>query len=94
MNVSPDGIIGHSLGEVASGYADGVLTREQAMKLAYFRGKVIMDNAEKVRGSMAVVALPWNEAKLRCLEGVFPVCNNGAKSVTISGNSNNVRLSI
>lgn len=38
----PDGILGHSTGEMGCGYADGALTREQTMKLAYHRGTTIM----------------------------------------------------
>jgi len=38
MGVQPDGIIGHSTGEMACAYADGCLTLEQTMKLAYWRG--------------------------------------------------------
>jgi len=38
MGIQPNGIIGHSTGEMACAYADGGLTLEQTMKLAYWRG--------------------------------------------------------
>lgn len=57
MGVHPDGIIGHSTGEMCCGYADGGLTREQTMCLAYYRGSTIMNG--KIEGSMAAVGLTW-----------------------------------
>lgn len=57
MGVTPDGIIGHSTGEMGCGYADGGLTREQTMQLAYHRGYTIMN--AKIEGAMAAVGLSW-----------------------------------
>lgn len=44
--VTPDGIIGHSTGEMGCGYADGGITREQTMRLAYHRGTTMMKHKE------------------------------------------------
>ena len=33
------GILGHSVGEIACGYADGSLTVKEAMQIAYWRGR-------------------------------------------------------
>jgi acyl transferase domain-containing protein len=90
MLVSPSGIIGYSLGELLAGYADGALTGEQAMKMVYYFGKLIMENVDKVGGSMAAVNLSWQEAEACCLDGVFPACHNGTNSVTVSGVEKNV----
>nr|AXS78290.1 fatty acid synthase [Anisakis simplex] len=90
MGVTPDGIIGHSTGEMGCGYADGGLTREQTMRLAYHRGTTIMNSDEKIEGSMAAVGLTWEEATNRCPEGVVPACHNSADSVTISGDTEKV----
>lgn len=46
LGIVPDGIIGHSTGEMGCGYADGAITREQTMRLAYHRGRTI--TAKKV----------------------------------------------
>ncbi|XP_065223454.1 fatty acid synthase-like [Planococcus citri] len=54
MNIKPDGIIGHSVGEVACGYADGCLTAEQTILAAYYRGLVLMENGS-INGTMAAV---------------------------------------
>ena len=38
IGIKPDGIVGHSLGEVGCGYADGCLTAEEAVLAAFLRG--------------------------------------------------------
>ncbi|XP_043860025.1 LOW QUALITY PROTEIN: fatty acid synthase [Dromiciops gliroides] len=84
MGLKPDGIIGHSLGEVACGYADGCLTQKEAVLAAYWRGQCIKD-AKFPAGSMAAVGLSWEECKQRCPKGVVPACHNSEDTVTISG---------
>lgn len=54
MGLRPDGIIGHSLGEVACGYADGCLSQEEAILAAYWRGQCIKE-ANIPPGTMAAV---------------------------------------
>lgn len=92
MEIVPDGIVGHSTGEMGCGYADGALSREQTMKLAYYRGTTIMNSAFPIKGGMAAVGLTWEEAKKRCPDGVVPACHNGADSVTISGDADKVKF--
>ncbi|GFT11959.1 fatty acid synthase [Nephila pilipes] len=54
--IIPDGMVGHSTGEIACAYADGCLTSEQAIKAAYFRGKAI-DESNLPEGGMAAVGM-------------------------------------
>ena len=42
MNVKVDGIIGHSIGEIVCGYADGCMTREQTLWTSYYIAKQLM----------------------------------------------------
>ncbi|XP_004432939.1 PREDICTED: fatty acid synthase isoform X2 [Ceratotherium simum simum] len=84
MGLRPDGIIGHSLGEVACGYADGCLSQEEAVLAAYWRGQCIKE-ANIPPGAMAAVGLSWEECKQRCPPGVVPACHNSEDTVTISG---------
>ncbi|XP_029644700.1 fatty acid synthase isoform X1 [Octopus sinensis] len=84
MGIKPDGIIGHSVGELGCGYADGSLTAEETILAAYWRGKCILDGGLP-HGKMAAVGLTWKEAKEMCPEGVVPACHNAEDSVTISG---------
>ncbi|XP_016070948.1 PREDICTED: fatty acid synthase [Miniopterus natalensis] len=84
MGLKPDGIIGHSLGEVACGYADGCLSQEEAILSAYWRGQCIKE-ANLPPGAMAAVGLSWEECKQRCPPGIVPACHNSEDTVTISG---------
>lgn len=54
MGLRPDGIIGHSLGEVACAYADGCISQEEAILSAYWRGQCIKE-ANIPPGAMAAV---------------------------------------
>ncbi|XP_063539374.1 fatty acid synthase-like [Cydia strobilella] len=84
LGVQPDGIIGHSVGEVACAYADGTLTAEQTVLCAYWRGRCTLD-AAPVPGAMAAVGLSWEEAARRCPADIELACHNSLDSVTISG---------
>ena len=54
IGLVPNGIIGHSVGEIACGYADGSLTAEEAILAAYWRG-VCIEEAKLEPGGMAAV---------------------------------------
>ncbi|XP_077491594.1 fatty acid synthase-like [Amblyomma americanum] len=84
MGIQPDGMLGHSLGEVGCAYADGCLTAQQAVLSAYWRGRCI-DMEDLPKGAMAAVGLTWKEAERRCRNGVVPACHNAQDSVTVSG---------
>ncbi|XP_067914268.1 fatty acid synthase [Heterodontus francisci] len=84
MGLQPDGIVGHSVGELACGYADDSLTREEVILAAYWRGRCIKE-AKLPPGAMAAVGLTWMECKAQCPEGVVPACHNAEDTVTISG---------
>ncbi|XP_043924165.1 fatty acid synthase [Protopterus annectens] len=89
MGLQPDGIVGHSVGELACGYADGSLSHQEAILAAYWRGRCIKE-AKLPAGGMAAVGLTWAECKARCPEGVVPACHNSEDTVTISGPKDSV----
>lgn len=84
VGIEPDGIVGHSVGEIGCAYADGTLTAEQAVLAAYSRGRAILESKLPL-GAMAAIGLSWDETKKRCPPEIFPACHNSADSVTISG---------
>ncbi|XP_066991506.2 fatty acid synthase [Anabrus simplex] len=84
LDIHPDGIVGHSVGELGCAYADGTFTAEQTVLAAYWRGRSILES-KLPPGSMAAVGLTWEEAKSRCPPEVVPACHNSKDSVTLSG---------
>ncbi|CAG2058672.1 unnamed protein product [Timema podura] len=56
LNIVPDGLIGHSVGELGCAYADGCFSAEQMILAAYYRGMASLET-ELINGSMAAVDL-------------------------------------
>ncbi|GAB0098099.1 Fatty acid synthase [Sergentomyia squamirostris] len=84
MNIIPDGMVGHSVGELGCAYADGCFTPEQTIMAAYWRGRSILDS-NLSPGLMAAVGLSWEECQKRLPEDIFIACHNSIDIVTISG---------
>lgn len=42
IGITPDLIFGHLIGEIGCAYADGCLTAEQSIKVAYYYGLAIL----------------------------------------------------
>lgn len=53
LGIEPDGIVGHSVGELGCAYADGCLTAEQMVLSAYARGRASVE-AELIRGTYRI----------------------------------------
>jgi len=52
MGIEPDGILGHSFGEMAAGYGDGCMTLEETMLSAYYRTLSIVEQKFDQPGEM------------------------------------------
>ncbi len=104
LELVPEAIVGHSFGEIAAAYAQGYLTAEEALLVAFHRGQVLEQaRAEIPVGLMAAVGLSAAEVTARLPEkdkakkggarkgGVFVACNNAPKLVTVSGEATAVR---
>lgn len=57
LDLKIDGIIGHSIGEIVCGYADGCMTREECLWTSYYVSRVLMTVTPK-NGS---TGLEWDE---------------------------------
>lgn len=89
-DIVPSSVVGHSSGEIAAAYCLGVLSREDAWKVAYYRGLLSASLRESgVEGAMmAVGASPEAaaEAIAEVVAGeVHVACVNSPQSVTLSG---------
>jgi malonyl CoA-acyl carrier protein transacylase len=54
IGIEPDGVIGHSVGELGCAYADGTFNADQAILAAFWRGRSILES-KLPQGSMAAV---------------------------------------
>ncbi|KAF8774577.1 Fatty acid synthase like protein [Argiope bruennichi] len=84
LGVEPDGIIGHSAGELGASYADGSCTHEQSLVASYFRGYAV-ESANLPEAGMAAVGMSFSEAEKMSPKDIFASCDNAEDSVTISG---------
>lgn len=85
LELVPDYFIGHSLGELACAYADGCLSLEQTMRVAYLRGKCVQERCLK-NGAMAAVSIKLSELTENLQNGIEIACYNSTNSFTVSGN--------
>uniref|UniRef100_A0A1B0AA77 Fatty acid synthase n=1 Tax=Glossina pallidipes TaxID=7398 RepID=A0A1B0AA77_GLOPL len=89
LNIQPDYIIGHSVGELGCGYADDAFTPEQMILAAYSRGKVSLE-VEKIKGSMAAIGMGYKKIVNMLPDKIEVACHNSAESCTISGPAEDV----
>ncbi|XP_047033191.1 fatty acid synthase-like [Helicoverpa zea] len=90
LGLVPDGIIGHSVGELGCSYADGCLTAEEMILSAYSRGLVSLETPF-IRGSMAAIGLGYEQISPMCPPEIQVACHNGPESSTISGPADKMR---
>ncbi|KAL8869580.1 MAG: hypothetical protein Q9174_004171, partial [Haloplaca sp. 1 TL-2023] len=83
VGIRPSAVVGHSSGEIAAAYAAGILTAEEAIVNAKYRGAVT--NMHKRPGAMAAVSLGTSQLAPYLTPQVTMACDNSPSSVTISG---------
>ncbi|KAJ8713073.1 hypothetical protein PYW08_008377 [Mythimna loreyi] len=84
LGLVPDGIIGHSVGELGCAYADGCMSAEEMILSAYSRGRVSLET-KFIPGSMAAIGLGYEQILPLCPPEIQVACHNGPESSTISG---------
>ena len=86
--ITPAGILGHSAGEIACGYADGGFSRAECVLVAYHRGRMCPHHGI-TGGLMAAVGLGADEAQARLSRygkaSCVVACDNSPVSTTLSG---------
>ncbi|KAL1970828.1 hypothetical protein VTN77DRAFT_2662 [Rasamsonia byssochlamydoides] len=89
-NLLPSRVVGHSSGEIAAAYCAGKISRQDAWKVAYYRGLV----SEKVTANGAMLAVGLAEDDLRRYMRrvnadhageMIVACFNSPKNHTVSG---------
>ena len=71
--IEPAGMLGHSAGEIPCGYADGCLTREQTILIAYHRGGSVL--------TMPVICCQLSYWR----QGSLAACHRGGSPPIIGG---------
>ncbi|KAI1800249.1 hypothetical protein F4811DRAFT_556979 [Daldinia bambusicola] len=95
-NVLPQAVVGHSSGEIAAAYCAGAITKEDAWRIAYFRGEAaasLIANPKSARGAMLAVALSQSELAPYIADilnkgdkdTVACACINSPRNTTVSG---------
>lgn len=54
IGIEPDGIIGHSVGELVCAYADGAFTIEQTVMISFVRARSLLETKSH-EGTMAAI---------------------------------------
>lgn len=86
-NIKPDGVVGHSSGEICAAYASGAITADEAIKIAYLRGQAVKDVPLALSGGMAAIGLGREDAEKFLRPGVMVGCENSPESVTLTGDT-------
>ena len=86
--VTPDVVVGHSVGEIAASYSAGLLTLQDAVRLAYHRGKLLSKTSGS--GKMLAVLHPPAKVQERLQESDFGqsldiAAENSPNQVVLSG---------
>ncbi|XP_070505891.1 fatty acid synthase-like [Chironomus tepperi] len=84
LNIVPDYIIGHSVGELGCAYVDNCLTAEETILVAHARGEANKES-QTIKGAMAAVGMNHLELKDILPGDIDIACHNGEDSSTISG---------
>ncbi|KAI0421157.1 putative polyketide synthase [Xylaria grammica] len=82
--INPQAVIGHSSGEIAAAYAAGLLSEENAMKAAYYRGYAAKVTHEPLGMKMGMMAVGLGGDSVQPYIIRAALSNPGAKAVTIA----------
>lgn len=89
--IEPDGVIGHSMGEVAAACVAGALSLDEAMRVICERSRLL--RRVRGRGAMAVVELSREEASVRVRDreaSIAVAASNSPRSTVVSGETHAV----
>lgn len=94
--ICPRNVVGHSSGEIAAAATAGYITPEEAMKIAYLRGRAALDCQDEsgTKFGMLAIGLGRSDAEnyLMSASGVVQIaCINSPNSITVSGKSTDLK---
>ncbi|KAK2590623.1 hypothetical protein QQS21_011689 [Conoideocrella luteorostrata] len=89
--ITPVAVTGHSSGEIAAAYAADYLSSEEAVAIAYWRGKTTFEyvQAGRIQGGMMAMGIGFEDAQSYLADlktgSASVACVNSPRSVTIAG---------
>nr|POE79483.1 fumagillin dodecapentaenoate synthase [Quercus suber] len=88
--IKPHSVVGHSSGEIAAAYAAGLLSKADAIKAAFYRGRAAVNQKHVVESDVGMLAVGLGvEAVMPLLDNydgsASIACFNSPSSVTVSG---------
>ncbi|CAG7712949.1 unnamed protein product, partial [Allacma fusca] len=89
IDIYPQQLFGHSLGEFSCAYVDGCYNIEETLLTNYTILKACED-FNLPPGAMASVGLRWEDNET-LWEGIFPACHNAIDNMTVVGSPESVK---
>lgn len=92
-NIKPSAVVGHSSGELAAAFAAGILSFENCLVAAYYRGihmSNLTNNPTIISGAMMAIGMTKSEAmtELELYKGRLVIAAiNSPSSITVSGDT-------
>ncbi|EFN62855.1 Fatty acid synthase, partial [Camponotus floridanus] len=84
VNIVPNHVIGHSIGELCCGYVTGNFTMEQVLLSSYYIG-LALNETKIIHGAMADIGLSYENAKNICPLDIDIISVKNQNTCTISG---------
>lgn len=90
LGVHPDFLIGHSIGEYAAAYVDGVMSLDDAVKMVTIRAQITEKST--IKGKMINIFVGEDKAieMIRDYKDVFCAAINSTENVTLSGSCTSI----
>lgn len=92
LGVRPAAVFGHSFGEMAAGYAAGIVSRRQCVETAFHRARLL----SQIDGKGGMMAIGCSEQDIQPLldqhEQVWIAAYNGPNSLTLGGIHSSISL--
>lgn len=84
VNIVPDYVIGHSIGELCCGYVTGDFTAKQVILSAYYIG-LALSEINVAQCAMADICLGYEDVKARCPADIEVICSYSPNVCSVSG---------
>ncbi|XP_072750690.1 fatty acid synthase-like [Anoplolepis gracilipes] len=89
VNIVPDYVVGHSIGELCCGYVTGNFTMEQVLLSSYYIG-LALSETKTIHGAMADIGLSYEKVKNICPPDIDVIYVKSQNICSISGPKNSV----